>query len=165
MTYNNEFQVFGLPKSGTNLIEYILLHYFELNYKNIYCEKNNTLIKSFNSNGKYAIKHQFPFIDNNKIIIIYKELYLENISSNGYFDNYLTKQQIYHEYLNYIEQFKNNANVLIIKYEELIELTKKNIIKIELFIGKKSKQYDLPKYQMNKDGGQTCSKKMFKLDK
>ena len=61
MTYNNEFQVFGLPRSGTNLIEHMLLYYFELNYKGLYCEKNNTLIKSCNSHGKYAIKHQFPF--------------------------------------------------------------------------------------------------------
>lgn len=165
MTDTNEFQVFGLPRSGTNLIEYILIHYFDLNYKNIYCEKNNTSMKLYNCDKKYAIKHQIPFINNNKIIIIYKELYLKNISSNNYFDNYSTKQQTYHEYLNYIERFKNNASVLIIKYEELIKLTKENIIKMELFIGKKSKQYKLPKYKLNKDGGQTCSKELFDLNK
>ena len=52
-----------------------------LNYKSMYCEKNNTLKKTCVSpdNGKYALKHQFPFIDNSKIIIIYRELYLVEI--------------------------------------------------------------------------------------
>jgi hypothetical protein len=167
MSNNNEFQVFGLPRCGTNLIEHILIYYFELNYKNIYCKKQNVFYKSTstNSDGEYALKHQIPFIDNNKIIIIYRELYLENISSNSYFDNNLTKQSIYHEYLNYIDKLKNNSSVLIIKYEDLIQFTDENIIKMELFIGKKSKYMGLPKYKLNKDGGRTCSKDLFKLHK
>jgi hypothetical protein len=60
---------------------------------------------------------------------------------------------------------KNNSNALIIKYEELIHSPKENIIKMELFIGKKSKLYVLPQYKLSKDGGRTCSKELFDLHK
>lgn len=156
----NIVQVFGLPRSGTNLLEYIIIHYFNIKYENLYqiCEiKYKNYFKK-----EIALKHCKPFIKDNKIIIIYRELYLENISSNNYYHNINNKKQVHEDYLKSIDSFKNNKKCLIIKYEELVKNPKEIINSIEKFLLKKSNCYSLPKFRLDKSGGKNLTKEYFK---
>jgi hypothetical protein len=92
---NNSVQVFGLPRSGTNLLEYMIRNYFNIEYNNLYkiCD-----IQIYNKFKKInALKHSKPFIDNNKIIIIYKEEYLKSKSAIHYFKDYNTQKNVFYE--------------------------------------------------------------------
>ena len=80
----NKIQVFGLPSSGTNFIEWTLNNNFvDINYQNLYTTWGAILDKSsdpdcFLSSGTYsrsiAVKHGFPTLDYSPFaIIIYKK--------------------------------------------------------------------------------------------
>tara|TARA_Y100001972_G_C7645185_1_gene324196 strand:+ start:397 stop:870 length:474 start_codon:yes stop_codon:yes gene_type:complete len=62
----NDIQVFGLPRSGTNFIEWSLKNNFKnIFYNNLYMDYKNKQI---------SVKHYFPsFIYSDYVIIIYKE--------------------------------------------------------------------------------------------
>lgn len=153
----NSVQVFGLPRSGTNLIEYIIRYYYNIDYYNIYniCKEIN--YKHY-YNKKIAIKHLYPFIDNNKIIIIFREKYLENKSSTLYYNNLKDKKNIYEKYLSKIKKNKDNKNCLIIKYEELYSNPEKILRKMDIFLNKKSISYKLPEYKCDRSGGKKLTK-------
>jgi len=67
----NKIQVYGLPRSGTNFVEWSLKNNFvDLEYNNYYSKPE---IKSI-PRTKVAIKHNFPSLDNSEFsIVIYKE--------------------------------------------------------------------------------------------
>jgi hypothetical protein len=133
----NIIQVYGLPRSGTNLIEYIIQKYYGIKYDNIYKLNYEIAYKSY-IKKKMAIKHLLPVIDNNKIIIIYKKEYLKNKSSSTYYKNNQQKKEIYNFYIKYIKKYENNKDCFIIVYEDLLNNTRKILEDLDLFIGKKS---------------------------
>ena len=67
----NRIQVYGLPRSGTNFVEWSLVNNFKnLEYKNYYSEPEITEIPRSN----VAIKHNFPSLNNSEFcIVIFKE--------------------------------------------------------------------------------------------
>lgn len=67
----NKIQVYGLPRSGTNFLEWSLVNNFKnLEYKNYYSKPD---IKEI-PRTKVAIKHNFPNLhDSQFCIVIYKD--------------------------------------------------------------------------------------------
>ena len=92
----NIVQVYGIPRSGTNFLEWSLVNNFaNLEYKNIY---TNCSIKKILFNTK-AVKHQYPSFDySDYVIVIYKKF--ENLQkSYKRWSGSILSQEIYDQYL------------------------------------------------------------------
>ena len=125
----NKVQVFGLHRSGTNLMEWNLVHNFkELNYQNIFTIGN---IKNYLRYGeREAVKHTYPNLKySDYAIIIYKPFddWVESI--NRYTDTTGWElDKVYTTY--YIEKANKlpkektaiiNYDILMSNYEEILE--------------------------------------------
>lgn len=74
MLTDNTLQVFGLPRSGTNFVEWCIVNYFDdVKYKNVYKPCNVEGIKRYRPNPD-AYKHSYPTLGEEKgVIVIYKK--------------------------------------------------------------------------------------------
>lgn len=107
MNIKNTIQVYGLPRSGTNFIEWSLVKNFRyIRYENIYeqCEIKEVRRWLPKEDATIAVKHQYPSFEHaNKVIVIYKEwdvwidsfnrwaqAHKENTFPKKIYDNYLS---------------------------------------------------------------------------
>ncbi len=152
----NDVQVFGLPRSGTNFIEWSLQNNFKnLSYKNIYTNFNNNQI---------SVKHDLPsFTYSNYVIVIYKEYNLWIASMKK--DN--KNPSNFPEY----KKFLQTSNDLPKNKTIIVEHTwaVKNYFKMLDLISKKF-NFELidnliqPKYKLNKGGSHSSqTNELFKL--
>jgi len=74
MPVSNTVQVFGLPRAGTNFVEWCIVNYFnDVKYKNIYKPCNVRGLKRYRHQTE-AYKHSYPSLDESDFaIVIYKE--------------------------------------------------------------------------------------------
>ena len=71
MVNHNKVQVFGLPRSGTNFIEWTLQNNFNITYNNLYDVCNTVGLNEFGQRN--ALKHNYPILDRcDFAIVIYK---------------------------------------------------------------------------------------------
>lgn len=89
----NIVQVYGIPRSGTNFVEWSLVNNFvNLEYKNIYGKKS----EPFNFS---ITKHHYPSLEHSKFaIVIYKEFKASQESYKRWCGKTLNRK-IYDEYL------------------------------------------------------------------
>ena len=136
----NLIQVFGLPRSGTNFMEWTLNNNFtDVNYVNIYTKCDTQGLREF---GKIcALKHSYPnFNYSNYVLVIYKT-YDEWVKSTKKDGRGSASQEIYDEYLKIantlpkdkclLVSFKdayNNYESLVNIIGELINVKPKEII-------------------------------------
>ena len=71
----NDIQVYGLPRSGTNLLEWSIVNYFEgVVYKNKYKVCDVEGLVKYGEN--IAAKHSYPSFEfSDKVVVIYKEFH------------------------------------------------------------------------------------------
>lgn len=69
----NTIQVFGLPRSGTNFLEWSIIEYFDgIKYVNIYEICDVSGLNIFGNNA--AVKHSLPKLKySDHIVVIYKD--------------------------------------------------------------------------------------------
>jgi len=135
----NLVQVFGLPRSGTNFIEWTLNNnFYGINYINLY-QKCNT--KGLSEYRKHvALKHSYPTLDySDYAIVIFKEYknWVDSIkrgSSRGKsrgsaplktYDEYLKRAQSLDQGRTLIVQFTqsyNNYGYLITQISDLVKI-------------------------------------------
>lgn len=159
----NLVQPFGLPKSGTNFLEWSLVHNFKgLDYMNLYTKGN---IPQFLKHRKrQSVKHCFPCLDySDKAIIIVKEFdnWVESMTGEGW-GKYASKQ-IYDTYLQRGYDLPINKRV-VLKYEHFNKYYNNALnhiagrLNLEL-----SYPIIKPKYKLNKEGAK-CEESAIKFD-
>lgn len=128
----NDIQVFGLPRSGTNFVEWTLMNNFEeIQYSNIYAICNVYGIEMYRT----AVKHNLPcFKYSDKIIVIYKD-YDKWIDSfrrdNRKFIRKADPKQIWKKYYDHALALPEEKTIIVnhtwaVKnYNEFLELIKK----------------------------------------
>lgn len=122
----NTIQVYGLPRSGTNFLEWTLMEYFKnFNYKNFYKKCDVKHLNIYNK--KVATKHSYPSFEfSDKIIVIYKDYDKWNKSYRKWSNNN-GSMEIWKNYLNKSKEL-NSDNCIIISHDELYNNYKNNII-------------------------------------
>lgn len=155
-------RVYGLPRSGTNFLEYLIRNNTDLEYKNEF-----GISPYF---GKYsAIKHCKPKDDDKDLyILIFKNKNNFTISYNKWRKTPKDKiLKMYDIAMNdYVEFYKNNKNkTVIIAYEQLIgnEIKLLNHLSTEYGVGL-TKDIDIPKKRMDKSGGKGITGAEFRID-
>lgn len=150
----NDVQVFGLPRSGTNFIEWSLKNNFiDVKYSNLYEEKKNIDIKMLQKFKDMAVKHQYPsFKYSNKIIVIYKEWdkWIESYRRWEYGGHFPKK-----EYDKYLEISRNldPAKTIILEHTWAFLNYKEAMLSISNKFGFKPKEEIVqPTGYMNKGG-------------
>ena len=130
----NTVQVYGLPRSGTNFVEWALINnFYHIQYANYDCYDFNPIIPR----KKWAIKHSLEpnFYYSDNLIIIFKpiEEYLisyKKWNTNKYDENVV--KSTYNSYMKYVnnlyENYKNN--VLLINYNDAYNFYEKFITDI-----------------------------------
>jgi hypothetical protein len=74
MPEKNLIQVYGLPRSGTNFVEWTLQKYFsQINYQNIFLNETD-IPKLKKYQNKIALKHSYPNLNHSEYAIIICEL-------------------------------------------------------------------------------------------
>jgi hypothetical protein len=93
----NKIQVFGLPRSGTNFIEYTIQNNFEgIEYHKLF-DKPNVVGDNMNKKQRQSVKHLYPTLSySDYVIIIYKDYvdWVKSIKKVGWdldisYDEYL----------------------------------------------------------------------------
>lgn len=146
MNEKNLIQVYGLPRSGTNFVEWTLVNNFaDLKYKNVYIPQGSDRIPPIISSvrrGKMAIKHSYPSLQYSKYaIVIYKEWDLFSVSFKKWANRNCPVEQ-YEKYLNIAKSLNsercllvehswsyNNYTSFVDKISEKFKVKKNNIIK------------------------------------
>lgn len=146
LNQKNLIQVYGLPRSGTNFVEWTLVNNFvDLKYKNIYLpsgDENIPPVVSSVRKGKIALKHSYPSLQYSKYaIVIYKEWDPFSISFKKWANRSCPIDQ-YEKYLNIAKSLDskrclfiehslahNNYNSFVDKISEKFKVKKNNVIK------------------------------------
>jgi len=151
----NTIQVFGLPRSGTNFLEWSIVEYFDsIIYENKYqtCD-----IEGLNKHNKLiALKHSYPSLDNSDyVIVIYKDFEKWSKSYKKWSKREV-KKEIWENYLNITNKI-DNKRCLIISHDELVynyeEIIKKISKKFNLTL--KDKSIVKPDGYFNKGGSKS----------
>lgn len=148
----NLIQVFGLPRSGTNFMEWTIVNNFKnIRYKNLYAEGN---VENFYTYGsKESIKHNYPSLNYSKYaIVIYKKFEIWKQSMIKYNKDQFAKKSVYNKYLKKAEELDENfvliydhQHVMNDYFDVLNEISNKfNIEKID--------DPQKPKYRLDKGG-------------
>jgi len=130
----NTIQVFGLPRSGTNFLEWSIVEYFDnIKYENNYkvCD-----VEGLNKHNKHvALKHSLPTLKySDYIIVIYKNFERWSKSYKKW-SRESPKKKIWENYLESAHKL-DSERCLIILHEELF-------INYEDTIKKISKKFNL----------------------
>lgn len=156
----NTIQIYGLPRSGTNYLEYLMLNNLKVSYERIFVVSQNR--KEFNFEKKIALKHLIP---KRKYSAYYLIIYKSPKKWLNSFYNYNNKQLLYNDpkiaatlYNNYMEAYlfflkKYPNRTCLINHSLLLGNEKKFFIflKKKFKIGWKQKHIITPKGYMNKD--------------
>jgi len=151
----NTIQIFGLPRSGTNFLEWSIIEYFDnIKYENKYkiCD-----VEGLNRyNHIIALKHSFPTLDHSDyIIVIYKDFEKWSKSYKKW-SKQEPKKEIWENYLNTANKI-DNKRCLIISHEELVynyeEIIKKISKKFNLSL--KDKLIIKPDGYFNRGGSES----------
>lgn len=154
----NTIQVYGLPRSGTNFLEWTLKEYFkDVTYENLYkkCDVEELNI----SNHKVSVKHSYPSFEfSDKVIVIYKEYDKWENSyykwmRKGKYPKIEPSKEIWEKYIEKSKELDSNSCILI-SHNELYTNYKNSIT---LFSNKfnlelKNKKIILPKGRFSKSG-------------
>ena len=166
----NSVQVYGLPKSGTNFLEWTLMEYFKnFNYNNFY---KNCDVKGLNKyNLNIAVKHSYPSFEfSDKIIVIYREYDKWNKSYSNWSSGVSGTREggsikLWKNYLNKSRELEG-SNCIIISHHELYTNYKDsiNLFSKKLNLELNNKKIILPKNHLTKGGGNTKqqSNKIYK---
>ena len=168
MANKNLIQVFGLPRSGTNFVEWSLKHNFiDVPYKNIYVNGN---VKGLREYGKtVALKHNYPSLDySDFIIVIYKEYEAWKMSmSIGLHDGKSRGPATKEVYDSYLDSANNlpKDKVMVISYKDLYENYSEYMVKISNKFGVElAKEIKKPKNKLDGGGANVKeTEKPFKL--
>ena len=131
----NTIQVFGLPRSGTNFLEWSIIEYFDgIKYVNIYeiCDVSGLNIFG----NKAAVKHSLPKLKySDHIVVIYKDFERWSKSYKKW-SKREPKKEIWEKYLKKSSEI-DVKRCLIISHDELVSNYKETLIKI-------SRKFNLP---------------------
>jgi len=142
------FRVYGLERSGTNLMEWIVREHFNPNYERIDVIGNNILMRKYRE--KQSLKHTLPTCINDKNIVMYKPFEQWVESWNKYYkrgDNYILggdvgcSKEVYDMYLNTAIEYNlkpNDLSFLLINYNDLMDNYESVIKRIAEYL-----EYDL----------------------
>jgi len=148
----NTVQIYGLPRSGTNFLEWTLKEYFkDIKYENFYEKCDVEKLNIFNKT--VAIKHTYPsFKFSDKIIVIYKDFNKWNKSYRKW-SNKDGIMEIWENYLNKSKEL-NSENCIIISHDELYRNYKNsiNLFSKKFNLEVNEKEILLPKNRFNKGG-------------
>ena len=151
----NDIQVYGLPRSGTNLLEWSLVNYFEdIVYENKYkvCD-----VEGIFKYGNYiAAKHSYPSFEfSDKVVVIYKEFHKWEKSYKKWAKD-SPKKQVWENYIKKSESLDTNR-CIIISHKELNNNFEVTLKKISDKFGFKLKNIELskPKNYMNRGGAKS----------
>lgn len=159
----NKVQVFGLPKSGTNFIEWSLNKYFDIDYVNVYKKCNVEGLDEYNK--KVALKHSYPSLEySDYCIIIFKNqqscgiIVIRKEKINNF-------EKVYKNYISHADKLdKNNSIILYHRevyndYKNTMEMIS-NKFNIELV----AEDIKVPNKRLNKGGANTReANREFKL--
>lgn len=160
----NTVQIYGLPRSGTNFLEWTLKEYFKnIKYKDFYGKCDVKQLNIYNKN--VAIKHCYPsFKFSDKVIVIYKDYEKWNKS----YRNWSHKNGIIEVWENYLKKSKelDSDNCIIISHDELYCNYKNsiNLFSKKFNLELNEKEILLPKNRFNKGGSRAKpnSKQIYK---
>lgn len=122
----NIVQVYGLPRSGTNLMEWSLTNLFKnIGYINLYKKCDVKGLKGYNKN--ISLKHSYPTLDfSDKCIIVIKDLDEWKKSYLKWSKLESVEDSIYHDYIK-IAKSLNSKNSIIINHKDLVNNFEKTI--------------------------------------
>lgn len=151
----NLVQVYGLPRSGTNFMEWTLKNNFSgIDYKNLY--STTGLISKPIKSGKYSLKHTYPNLIHSKFaIVIYKE-YNEWCKSfkKAYPDNHPDKK-IYDTFLRKARELPREK-VIVIEFRNAYRNYEEFIYRLSKMIGiEPNKKIKKPKNKLDRGGANT----------
>jgi hypothetical protein len=151
----NTIQVFGLPRSGTNFLEWSIVEYFDdIIYENKYqiCD-----VEGLNKYDRLiALKHSYPSLDNsNYVIVIYKDFEKWSKSYKKW-SKKLPKKEIWEKYLKKSNEI-DVKRCLLISHDELFSNYKEILIKIsrKFNLQLKNKPIIKPEGYFNKEGAKS----------
>ena len=126
----NKIQVFGLPSSGTNFIEWTLNNNFvDINYQNLYTTQGALLYRSTNPNyslssGTHSrpisVKHDFPTLDYSPFAIIIYKTY--SVWQDSFMKRkidvpaFFVERSLYDEYLQKAFELPSEKTIIIEHY-------------------------------------------------
>lgn len=166
--------IYGLPRTGTNYLEFLVRNNLDIEYENKLVNKENTYLPNYRLSDKVSIKHSNPNLFNNdKVIIIIKEF--PNFKNSfkkwhGKTTPKLTDNEIKEMYeisLNdYLKYYDNNKkNMIIIFFEDLLNNETIIIKKIgEKFNIKTNEKIIKTNKKMEANAGKTVLKTKFKFN-
>ena len=148
----NLIQVFGLPKSGTNFIEWMLINNFSnIKYKNIYVKEN--IISYPTINNTYILKHSYPNLKYSEFaIVVYKSFNDWCKSMKKAYPESKPTKKTYNKYLNKSKELSTDK-VLIVDYLYAYQNYEELIFKISKMIKvKPNNKIIKPKNRLNRGG-------------
>lgn len=156
----DKVRVFGMRRSGTNLMEWIVREHFNPYYRGVAVKQDNVY------HAKYGIyenlKHCLPTLKYSyKAIVIFKpyEQWVESIKKIGYNE---TSKEAWSEHLYHALKLPKDKTY-IVEYNHLVANYESEVRNIAKFLGQDIKEVKpLPKYKFNRDGGNTLSNEIFK---
>lgn len=139
----NDIQVYGLPRSGTNLLEWSLVNNFkDVVYENKYkvCD-----VEGIFKYGKYiAAKHSYPSFEfSDKVVVIYKEFHKWEKSYKKW-SKQTPEKQVWENYIKKSESLDTDK-CIIITHKELNNDYQNTLNKISNKFGFKLKDIEITK--------------------
>lgn len=159
----NKIQVYGLPRSGTNFVEWSLVNNFEnLEYKNVYnfCEIQEYPKKALLPySNKIVEKHNYPKLEIcNFAIVIFKKWDLFSDSYYRWAGSRLPKQ-IYDRFLDKANDL-DKSKIIIFEHTWLVENYAEGLRMIsDKFSIKLKDKIAQPKNELDKSGADCKEKK------
>jgi len=121
---HNKVQIFGLQRSGTNLIEWSLINNFkDIKYSNLYDDSNIPNYIRFNE--KQVVKHHFPTLEYSDYAFIVYKKYKDWLGSMiKYRKRKFVKKEIHDEYLKRARELPSDK-IIIHEYTYIMNHYKK----------------------------------------
>jgi len=155
LNYHNNIQVYGLPRSGTNFMEWTLRNnFYNVDYHNI------DAINEVKGSGPHLTlkKHNYPILDTSEgIIVIYKEFdeWRKSLKRGGM--NLLIDREAHQNYIDRAKEF-DSSKVLIVEHEWCLNHYYKLLERISIKFGLELKHdWEQPLKRMSTDGGVTLT--------
>lgn len=160
-----EVRIYGLPRSGTNFLEYLIRNNTDCIYEYDYKKGDEYLGWS----SEIAIKHCCPNDDDNLdiylIIVKNKSSFIESYKKwDKYNYSHRDISNMYEKAIDDYIKFKQDypSKVEIIPYEKLVGNEAKYLKILSYKFGFNiNDKIDIPKKKMSRDGGISLTKKVF----
>jgi len=160
----NKIQVYGLQKSGTNFIEWTLIHNFSVKY-----DSSISVIGNVEGDQRFgeaqSLKHCYPNLNNGSPLIIQRDYDIWNHSISRAYPKCNFTREVYNYYYNTpIRENWDNSEYLLIKHEwavknysELLELISKR------FNCEYRENWKQPMKRTSNDGGKTLIRTPYRI--